>query len=1488
MLDICNKNSSKKINKKNIFKKSTAVFMTASIVSFIMMSGKLQYNNDVVSASNNIWTSYSYSPSEYNEILEGQETGRIAKTLSSGNYKLKDYINNVGITITENSEVHIWLEGSNTIKGTTKIGYSGAGTAGISLPETSSVYFHGSGSLNVSGGDGNSGTQGKNGFRNGPMLGEQLNTRPLVANLLRTYFTQNSNNGYGGGGGGGGGAAIGTDGTQGGSGGELEIKSDYVGSTARKVTTDGGNGRNSKEVSKTGKIYFFNTGSITLKSGAGGSIKSPSDDHCGQAGPLEYNDTEGSKLSGIEYINNMYKDKYGTSGNDQQAQQREEGYSFGGAGGDGGKGNDAYILGSGGSGGGGGGAGGTGAFYNINKGGSLSGHTLLQNDHPSRQIYGVYHGGGGGGAGGTTSKTDSLGGGGGGGYIEYDFLGDAVKSYCYPNWAKGGKRNENGKSIVSGVILRVGSQNVPSIYVAKGGNCGKKNDKNIGGEGGEGGTKVDISNPDNQSDLKYYEPYEFTAKNIYYGVVLGKKQYNQINYAIENCNGGTTYQGGKGGNGGQAGGGETKAENIYYSDRSSYKESEYIKEYGGNLIEDINDSQLTITRKYNTLYPALAVSEGIYKYTWYTQDENGVRTEIKNEAGNTRVNSDGSLTLIAEDFGKKIVLAASSSESTIPGLESLGYNEVSTDTLKMDFKNFQISLSDDYKPYYNKKEDGNYETSFTGEEIKPELIIKYVYNENGYDETQNDRSVIEMQGINLGNSLTENNYFKAEYIPYENNSNHLKYPAFDSNGNLQPITLKITPNLENQSVTDETGISSIDFKYYINPVALYASLDKDSFTYSGNILKPNLTVKDVNGQILNQNEGYTLKWYAWNGNYNESGEKIYDEIEPTNSINANSYRIKIIGDPLKGYSEANYLEYTINPIDIEKEKYILDLSETEIEFTKKEGGIKPNEVNVREKSSSNNLVFGTDYTLEYLNNESVGTATVIATGKGNYKGTISKKYTIKGIDISNFKIEMIPDPAIYKFNWYEQKPTITVKDLNENTLTEGVEYTITWPKDTVNAEKNKEITISGNTEEGYENTVKKYYNIGKIPAEEVEMVVSKDDFYYSGDEIIPDINASYNGHELTRSTDGETGDYFIKVDENTSSTGEKSATVTFLNNFEGIKKFNYTIQKANYEFTYGDGFSVDLLEIFGIQNENASFAIGMGNEVLCAVISENKILVDPKAPTGNYNLVVKNEDSESIVHIGITINKATPSISIKDKTDVYSGEPVEITEADVTYVNGETFNQSVSYDYYSDESCTSLLSENPRNAGTYFVKAYLTAPNENYNNAYSDVATITIEKANQTLTGSTSYSGPPGSVVPIDTESNISQNLLYYSSDESIVQIDDDGKMTFLNEGVSYITVYAPETENYKEAFFEVIVTVDKNLTSISSSDKNTTSSSDSNKNYVSDSDVDSNQRANNVTDDIINTILKTGDTKTKSIIMIVSTIALLSIIGYVYLKKKK
>ena len=54
-------------------------------------------------------------------------------------------------------------------------------------------------------------------------------------------------------------------------------------------------------------------------------------------------------------------------------------------------------------------------------------------------------------------------------------------------------------------------------------------------------------------------------------------------------------------------------------------------------------------------------------------------------------------------------------------------------------------------------------------------------------------------------------------------------------------------------------------------------------------------------------------------------------------------------------------------------------------------------------SGGRTLTAGTDYTVSYSGNNSVGTATLTVTGTGNYTGTVTKNYTIRNIALSDFR-----------------------------------------------------------------------------------------------------------------------------------------------------------------------------------------------------------------------------------------------------------------------------------------------------------------------------------------------------------------------------------------------------------------------------------------------------------------------------------------------------
>ena len=76
------------------------------------------------------------------------------------------------------------------------------------------------------------------------------------------------------------------------------------------------------------------------------------------------------------------------------------------------------------------------------------------------------------------------------------------------------------------------------------------------------------------------------------------------------------------------------------------------------------------------------------------------------------------------------------------------------------------------------------------------------------------------------------------------------------------------------------------------------------------------------------------------------------------------------------------------------------------------------------------LVQGTDYTLSYSNNTNAGTATVTATGKGNYTGTLSETWTIDSASIT-----VQADDQSYAYDGNQHGRAITATSVNNQTVT---------------------------------------------------------------------------------------------------------------------------------------------------------------------------------------------------------------------------------------------------------------------------------------------------------------------------------------------------------------------------------------------------------------------------------------------------------------------
>lgn len=128
------------------------------------------------------------------------------------------------------------------------------------------------------------------------------------------------------------------------------------------------------------------------------------------------------------------------------------------------------------------------------------------------------------------------------------------------------------------------------------------------------------------------------------------------------------------------------------------------------------------------------------------------------------------------------------------------------------------------------------------------------------------------------------------------------------------------------------------------------------------------------------------------------------------------------------------------------------------------------------------LTFGTDtltegqeYTVKYSNAKKVGTVTVTFTGKGRYKGTLRKKYTIiPDIDKSNFTIRWKnvireADGLVIAYQKGGASPDFVLMDQDNNVLINKTDYTVKLkdnktPGTTMSCEINGKGNYKGYTE----------------------------------------------------------------------------------------------------------------------------------------------------------------------------------------------------------------------------------------------------------------------------------------------------------------------------------------------------------------------------------------------------------------------------------------
>ena len=277
---------------------------------------------------------------------------------------------------------------------------------------------------------------------------------------------------------------------------------------------------------------------------------------------------------------------------------------------------------------------------------------------------------------------------------------------------------------------------------------------------------------------------------------------------------------------------------------------------------------------------------------------------------------------------------------------------------------------------------------------------------------------------------------------------------------------------------------------------------------------------------------------------------IYGEAGSYAETYANENKIKFsAGQPPQPEDDIYDISDKSFTVTLEKEVYDYD------------GGEKSPLVTV--KKGEEKLRLGTDFTVDYENNINPGTAKAIVTGRKLYTGTVTKEFTIKGIDISNSGFAVALSQTSYTYDGKAKEPAVTVTKGTEK-LT-GADFTVKY-ENNVNPGTAKAIVTGAGI---YTGTVTKEFTIKRsdISSAGFTVALSQTSYTYDGKAKEPAVT-------VTKGTEKLTGADFTVKYENNVNPGTAKAIVTGAGGYTGTVTKEFTIE-ASKDIS-GAGFTVTL------------------------------------------------------------------------------------------------------------------------------------------------------------------------------------------------------------------------------------------------------------------------------------------------------------------------
>ena len=294
------------------------------------------------------------------------------------------------------------------------------------------------------------------------------------------------------------------------------------------------------------------------------------------------------------------------------------------------------------------------------------------------------------------------------------------------------------------------------------------------------------------------------------------------------------------------------------------------------------------------------------------------------------------------------------------------------------------------------------------------------------------------------------------------------------------------------------------------------SLSQASYTYTGKAIEPGVSVT-YNGRTMTEESAYTV---------------IYD-----NNVAIGKATVTVTGK--RRFAGSITLTFDILPVPIESCK--ISLSETSYIY---DGKVKEPTVTVIYGDET--LIKDTDYEVKYENNQAIGEATVIITGKGNYTGYILQTFDILPISIQSCTVSL--SQTSYTYDGKAKEPGVVVK-YNDNTLVEGTDYSIKYKDNIENGKASVIITGVGD----YSGSITKTFTIKPISMKSCKASLSQTSYTYNAKAKKPAVTVTYSGKTLVKGAD------FTVSYENNKAIGKATVTITGKGHYSGTIKKTFKI-----------------------------------------------------------------------------------------------------------------------------------------------------------------------------------------------------------------------------------------------------------------------------------------------------------------------------------------